>query len=202
MKNRFLKQLAAISLVMFIPACGQAPSTDSSLKWELYDVSAKGYPYSLINKVDNREIKVYIEGEESLLRTHITESIQMWTDPLPVSVKVSFVESRFEADLAVLIIPKITGKREWTTIGLYDIPEITLYQGHKRTVLLHEMGHAFGLKDTYVVYKDPVTGAETAVCDLEGPQPQSIMCLGGNGQYQLYPDDKAGIQQLYANRKR
>ncbi len=45
MKSYVMQRILAFSFVMLIPACGQVPSNDSSLKWDLYDVSVKGYPY-------------------------------------------------------------------------------------------------------------------------------------------------------------
>lgn len=58
------------------------------------------------------------------------------------------------------------------------------------------------MNDTYVAYHDGKTGQLSSTCDLYENHPESLMCLGGNGLYKLYPDDIQGIQNLYANRLR
>lgn len=62
--------------------------------------------------------------------------------------------------------------------------------------LVHELGHAVGLLDTYVTPVQPSTGglAQTA-----GKQPTSVMCgmLATDSPFQLGTDDKNGVIWLY-----
>jgi hypothetical protein len=61
---------------------------------------------------------------------------------------------------------------------------------------------AFALNDNYVAFHDGKSGQLTSTCDFYENQPESLMSLGGNGLYKLYPDDIQGIQNIYVNRLR
>ncbi len=196
LRSGILLSSAAIAII----SCGKT-SSQSELSWKTYDPVR--YPSLLINKVGNGEIRVYVVGEENLLLDHISQSIGMWTSALPTgSVRTRFVSSLSEADLLVEVVSPIAGRRQFTTLMPNNRPVITLFDNHNRTVLLHEIGHAFGMGDTYVAYHDGNTGVLTSTCDLVENQPYSIMCLGGKGQYKLYSDDINGIRNLYENRRR
>jgi hypothetical protein len=197
LRSSALFALAAVIAV----SCGKtANQSTSDLSYKLYD------PYSLkkllINRVDSGEIRVFVVGEEDLLYEHISQAISMWTSYLPRTVNARFVDSLSESDLVVEVVSPLENRRQFTTLMPNNRPVITLFENYKKTVLLHEMGHAFGMQDTYQAFHDGKTGLLTSTCTIEENQPQSNMCLGGSGQYKLYPDDIEGIRNLYDNRMR
>ncbi len=200
MSSKCIAMCFSSFLLLF--GCGSPTKpSNSDLSWKTYDPLS--YPSLLVNKVDRGAINVYVVGEEDLLVQHIAESISKWTAPLPNgSIRTRFVSSLSDADLLVEVVPPIAGMRQFTTLMPYNRPVITLFENHSKTVLLHEMGHAMGLDDTYVAYHDGRTGNLTSTCDLYENQPLSIMCLGGNGEYRLYSDDMSWIRSLYASRQR
>ena len=87
---------------------------------------------------------------------------------------------------------------------------MTALHRYRASTLLHELGHAFGLGDTYVDgsnrarrlkrYNRSTGGASTTT----GKQPVSVMnhprhvALANNGALRLTADDRAGMRWLYA----
>ena len=186
--------------LVFLSSCGHQERL-SNLSYKLYDPAK--FPSLLINKLDNGVIYVYIVGNENFLEEDISQAIKMWTSvsPLPQNRAV-FVDDLSDADLTVEVVSPTEGRRQITTLLPYNRPVITLFTDHNRKVLLHEMGHAFGLQDTYYAYHNATTGRLESTCNIMENQPPSVMCLSQNGDYRLYDDDKLGITQLYYNRDR
>ena len=63
------------------------------------------------------------------------------------------------------------------------------------SVLIHEMGHAFGLCDTYV-------GSNHCAPGWPPPEDQPDSVMKGNGDFFLSPDDIAGIRGLFDHYRR
>ena len=78
----------------------------------------------------------------------------------------------------------------------YVIPEASfikarIFNDHSYETILHEIGHVFGLNDTY---------DENAAFTCKWGQPRSVMCpVSGTPPSALFPDDIAGIQMAFCS---
>jgi hypothetical protein len=133
---------------------------------------------------------------DKALTAAVTEALQMWLQPLRDYAKRPIVNDfryrldadRHGADLQIIFHCKIGV----SMAGAGHHPRILLREGTqvKRSfmvILVHEMGHTFGLADTYLRE------------GTKGTQPSSIMA--GNSKHRdggmLGRDDKNGIVWLY-----
>lgn len=89
---------------------------------------------------------------------------------------------RGSIDLIVSYVPTFT--RSFTYVEGKDV-WVNLASNYNYGTLLHELGHAWGLDDTYL--------ERTGACQQD--QPESLMCHSQNGR--LLEDDVLGIQAAY-----
>ena len=92
------------------------------------------------------------------------------------------IESQPDSDVGVLRVfwSNQPGRAHYLNSNVF------LYAGDTAKAVLHELGHAFGLSDTY----DERTGKRRP------GQPDSVMA-GGRTYSRLQPDDMLGIQQVF-----
>ena len=151
-------------------------------------------------------------NNDEALTAAVTEALQIWLQPLrdytprPIvnDFRYRLNVGREDADFTIVFFCKIAGSFAWVGGGF---PRIDLRQGTEITPdfmasLVHEMGHIFGLADTYLRFEDwgnqelDKGGADST----KGTQPDSAMSLlttfhKGGGM--LGRDDKIGIVWLY-----
>ena len=156
------------------------------------------------------------EENYRLLREHLEKNIRVWLAPLreitdrPIVDKFVF-EHQGEGhpdEYEILAIFRCEAGRS-SAGGIRNITiaesESTIQSRwlapslpYNTTVLLHELGHAFDLADTYVgnqSFSPPSTGGLPKTI---GSQPQSVMSIGGGCRsIGLCLDDKRAIQWLY-----
>ena len=160
-----------------------------------------GYRYGAECKPEDRQDKV--------LEKAITKALQTWLQPLrdlkttkPVvnDFRYSINADRLSSDM-VVTFHCVQGESR-ARIHTTNAPEIVLRRG---TVvndkfmfsLVHEIGHAFGLQDTYVKGREHTsTGGLQATV---GTQPSSVMSIYGYSGTLLTisEDDKRGIVWIY-----
>ena len=147
------------------------------------------------------------------LTAAVTEALQIWLQPLRDYAKRPIVADfryRLNADRRAVDLSVIFYCKRGPTgaaVGPGAPPEISMRDGIKVTpafmsVLVHEMGHTFGLADTYlrgVDWGNPELDKGGAD-HTKGTQPASIMSgvsLFHRGGGLLGRDDKNGIVWLY-----
>ncbi len=189
--------------------------------------------YFLIYKVHSGfNYSLSIEGNcvtEADLEPAITKALTSWQVPLAdahaagnlklhENWPITHRATKVDADADIAFIFKCEQGRSHLSPKYDEIATITMYQAQyirhnldyvdrfQMSVLLHEVGHAFGLGDTYV-YDEGVTWAQTEEVKVHnqstdentrtyGSQALSIM----NSTHlfnTLQPDDEAGIIWLY-----
>ena len=151
------------------------------------------------------------------LREHVDQAIKSWLAPLrkiankPIVNKLIFHRDKIQRtyfDISVIfkceegistskIINRIITMRESTRKDGRITPDLP----YRTKVLLHELGHAFDLADTYISkrggFDEPSHGGPAYTI---GNQPQSVMSSRGcliEGKDVLCLDDKQAIQWLY-----
>ena len=161
-----------------------------------------------------------LKGEDKL-KAEVTKSLQVWLQPLRerypnktftddfIYVRMPDVkkcfddpEQREQVDLRITFDCKL-GRTSVLVSGFVS-PDVCMRRGTDINIrflhaLNHELGHAFGLKDTYVRGTQSSTGG---LAFTVGKQPSSIMSarIGVRQQRQppyLKEDDKNGIIYLY-----
>ena len=153
-------------------------------------------------------------NNDAALTEAITEVLQMWLEPLREYSKKPIVADfrylleadREASDLAVVFH---CDERRVSTANVSRVrpPQIDLRKGTKVTrnfiaTFLHEMGHAFGLADTYIPgdkWGDPQWD-KGGLDSTKGTQPASRMSGAlwrGGGNPSLGTDDKNGVIWLY-----
>ena len=183
--------------------------------WDIFYSFAKACP-------DSRKT----EENYRVLREKLEEGIRAWLAPLreitdrPIVDKFVFyksdeinprlpangqqVEYEITANFVCFTGRSLGGREErMLTImerGNGEKSPVFGYLPYSRPVLLHELGHAFDLADTYVgnnSFSPPSTGGAS---DTIGSQPYSVMSVGGcwgKNESGLCLDDKRAIQWLY-----
>ena len=161
-----------------------------------------------------------LKGEDKL-KAEVTKSLQVWLQPLRerypnktftddfIFVRMPDVkncfddyEARKQVDLRITFDCKLG--RTSVLVSGHVSPDVCMRRGSDINIrflyaLNHELGHAFGLKDTYVRGTQSSTGGLAFTVDK---QPSSIMsALHGVRQQRQPPylkeDDKNGIIYLY-----
>ena len=152
-------------------------------------------------------------NNNAALTAAVTEAIQIWLQPLRDYAKRPLVDDfRYfpgvdhrASDLAITFFCK-PGRPE-AIIRAKESPRIHMYKSTQVDImfmgaLIHEMGHAFGLADTYLEGRDIGNPAldKGGLDRTKGTQPNSMMSGSPvdikNDRY-LGHDDKAGIIWLY-----
>lgn len=162
--------------------------------FELFDM-VQWWLVGKIQAAPGKTLRVCVQGtginagnrstRESMIRT----AIMKWVDAIrPTSTvglinpaDVVFTCPGTPVDVAVdwSALPGATHRAYVAGSG------VTLFEGDSAAVVLHELGHVFGLSDTYV----------EGVWSCKPGQPDSVMCSTG---FDLQPDDVRGIQEAYA----
>jgi hypothetical protein len=162
---------------------------------------------SLMSRVFEPEYRLCVvsklEGEaRSTFKDQVDSAIQKWLEPLksltsqPVNTNVNFMDvDHLEACANHAVHLTIEHKTDQRGRAHYVPSEqiIRLFEGDSFGVLLHELGHAFGLADTYDEdRKGCVAG-----------HPRSLMCpfalWGARYPESLYQDDVIGIQNSFCS---
>ena len=164
-----------------------------------------------------------LQGEDKL-KAAITESLQVWLQPLRerypnkvftddfIFVRMPDIKACFDdrkqrqqVDLRITFGCKVGVRETGVLTSGFSSPDVCMVEGTDINdqfylyTLAHELGHAFGLGDTYIRGTYPSTGGLAATL---GKQPSSIMAgLPGLLKRRQFPylkeDDKNGIIYLY-----
>ena len=153
-------------------------------------------------------------NNDKALTEAITEVLQMWLEPLREYSKKPIVSDfRYlldaDRDASDLTVVFHCDERRVSTASVSRVkpPQIDLREGTKVTrnfvaTFVHEMGHVFGLADTYIPgdrWGDPQLD-KGGLDSTKGTQPASIMSVNSihkDGRPVLGRDDKNGIVYLY-----
>ena len=155
------------------------------------------------------------KNNDEALTKAITEVLQMWLEPLrEYSKKPIVADFRYlldaDRDASDLTVIFHCDERRVSTADTSRVrpPQVDLRKGTKVTrnfmaTFLHEMGHAFGLADTYLrvdKWGDPLLD-KGGLDSTKGTQPASRMSgalwKGDENNPALGKDDKNGIVWLY-----
>ena len=181
-------------------------------------------PNTMIDKVHKQHWNIsYSYGDDcpaeqrnndEALTEAITEVLQMWLEPLrEYSKKPIVADFRYlldaDRDASDLTVIFHCDERRVSTADTSRVrpPQVDLRKGTKVTrnfmaTFLHEMGHAFGLADTYITaakWGDPLLD-KGGLDSTKGTQPASLMSgntIHRDGNPVLGQDDKNGVIWLY-----
>ena len=147
-----------------------------------------------------------------LLEEAITKALQMWLAPLRPLTKRPIVNDfryHLNADLAEVdmrITFECKSLHSFVLLSNRENPDVVLRIGTEvprlMNILVHEIGHAFGLADTYLgpeIIDDPLISTG-GLKETAGTQPPSIMSTHlfvRDVMTKLGEDDKRGIIWLY-----
>ena len=182
------------------------------------------HPNTMVDKVHAQHWNIsYSYGDDcpaeqrnndEALTEAITEVLQMWLEPLrEYSKKPIVADFRYlldaDRDASDLTVIFHCDERRVSTADTSRVrpPQVDLRKGTKVTrnfmaTFLHEMGHAFGLADTYITaakWGDPLLD-KGGLDSTKGTQPASLMSgntIHRDGNPVLGQDDKNGVIWLY-----
>ena len=171
-----------------LAGCGQTRPTTSNTQYYVLDSAYFG----VIKHVKEQTVTVCIDGmtKTEQWATWTVGSVKHWLDtvrplsPTPVATDVQLVGSDEgacrAADAQVKLSPD--NFRAYTNVGARPVINVSRQDARSGHVILHELGHAFGLDDTY---NKPDTDR----------QPDSVMKTARFDAPQA--DDIAGMKDLY-----
>ena len=157
-------------------------------------------------------------SKDKELEEAITASLQMWLQPLRALKTAKPIVNDFRykknADLSstdMRVTFHCVGRQSNASIHNMHPPDVSIREGttvnsQLMSVLVHEIGHAFGMADTYLgsMIRDTTPTTAGGLSDTVGTQPPSMMSFHlGNFYYakgdevDLGEDDKRGIIWLY-----
>ena len=149
-------------------------------------------PYWLPNTLIARSLKstfsIQTDGTHRSLRaSHIEQAVLAWFQPVrKYSQRVASTVNVNKGGQSDVVIRYSPGNgRAYAMVNQVPVT-IQLYADDGYEVLLHELGHAVGLGDTYL---------ETGGC--RPGQPDSVMCTGRSNQ--LMRDDITGVEELFCS---
>lgn len=191
-----------LAALMTFTSCGvEQPPVTSESKYILIGPGYEGLVYRSKNETVNICEKSQNPQDKSAQREFLQIGLKLWWSALDLEDKpVTWDKEGAECDLTVVIRRGVhahakPGKRPTIVI---DVPSGRM--GRQR-VVTHELGHAFGLSDTYARFEFEETGRmfypEQQRCKPGQPE-QSIMC---NPEKYDTPqeDDIAGVKHAYRN---
>ncbi len=172
------------------------------------------YRYGVDCKPEDRQ-------NDEALKAAISSSLRTWLKPLkelnpdrPIVDKFVYelqpdydpdtpkeLEERRKVDLRVAFTcPQGIHPRSGVLIGRLYPPDVRIRRGTKVTInmsysLIHELGHAFGLADTY--QRPGFMRSRGGLDRTAGNQPASAMAMAHNTPTTINEDDKRGIVWLY-----
>ena len=154
-----------------------------------------------------------------LLEEAITKALQMWLAPLrPLTKRPIVNDFRYHlnadlADVDLRITFECKRLHSFVLLSNKENPDIFLRVGTEVSRLgtdvsrlmdsiVHEIGHAFGLTDTYLganIIGDPLvsTGGLKGTSGMQPPSIMSAHLFAPDGMSELGEDDKRGIIWLY-----
>lgn len=205
-KLRFLMTTAFVASVL--AGCGSHKTSDSSSKFLLIHNEGHGLMPKMSSKVLRVCLLVSDDSSTSVKGMDQTEwsrwivsAIRKWQAPIKdltgkaIENELKFLVAKDGcsrdvasnsniSDLTVSVEKKL--ERSYYNLGgihlgLSDLPNV-------EAILLHEMGHAFGLADAY---------KERGGCKLG--LPPSVMCMSPRVYEDLQSDDIAGVQRSYCD---
>lgn len=153
-------------------------------------------------------------NNDAALTEATTEVLQIWLEPLREYSKKPIVSDfrylldadRDATDLTVIFYCN-DGRRSSVTVLPREVPEIDMRMETKVTrnfmaTFAHEMGHAFGLADTYIRVEDwgKPGFSKGGLDSTKGTQPAALMSgnsIHKDGRPVLGKDDKNGIVYFY-----
>ena len=147
-------------------------------------------------------------GNDAALTAAVTEALQIWLQPLRDYTQRPIVNDfryrlnvgRKDADFTIVFFCKIAGSLAWVGGGS---PRIDLREGTEITpdfmsILVHEMGHIFGLADTYLRNNPELSkGGSDSTKGTQPDSAMSVLTTFHKGGGLLGRDDKIGIVWLY-----
>jgi hypothetical protein len=179
----------ATVVALGLTACGEVPPSSSQPLYRAADPAYAG----LIKYVQEPVLKIcYSDSTNSTTRPDmVAKKVMKWIDALrevsdkPLAGSVEIVAPDAECHGKVYVGGYSPA---YTNMGTTPIVHIN-YSGWygSSTVTLHELGHAFGLLDTY--------NGGGGSC--QGNQPDSVMCWASYED--LQEDDIAGIRAVWAS---
>lgn len=195
-----LSALATIA-VAALSSCGAEQPITSKSNYLLIGPGTEGLVYRAKNETVNICEKSQNPSDKSAQRDFLKIGLKLWWDALEVPDKeITYDKSGAECDLTVVVKRGVhahakPSKRPTIVI---DVPSGRM--GRQR-VVTHELGHAYGLADTYARSEHQKTGRmfypEQARCKSGQPE-VSIMC---NPEKYDTPqdDDIKGVKHAYRN---
>lgn len=179
-------RLLNLILLSFVLACGaQKPQSHTETKLEY--VKLKFAESKRLTNVIKNPITIKLNGNISLTHDEIKQQLLYWLEPMrELSKEVTdTIEIKEDAEQFDMQISYRDREGRAFTDALEN--HIYLYKGYKKSTLLHEMGHVFGLADTYV----------EGTWECKRGEAASVMC---NDKYTvLQADDIAGVKNLYCD---
>jgi hypothetical protein len=182
MRNR-LRFMAVSGLLSLNFACGSHDSPQDGV-YEPDYVLLGSNSYGLSRRAFANRIGVCIDGKPTDEQIRFVDlAFQAWAKPLRDLHPGVKIHHEYDcAHYALKINWSQNSGRASTNIS-YDTASMELYSNSYFETVQHEFGHAFGLGDTY---------------DTDG-QKDSVMRLGRYGEPVLYPNDIAGVQNVFTN---
>ena len=207
-----------------------APAAPGFIAWEHQDFPNLD---TLIKKVHDKHWVIHYSyadncppearNNDAALTAAMSKALRTWLQPLRDYTKKPIVDDfRYQlsadwnaADLGVIFHCHIAASTAFLSVG--ETPGINKRGDTHVTrtfmnVLVHEMGHVFGLQDTYLLHRDKGKGLDTGGLDrTRSAQPASVMSLNIplftleraradaelHGLFPLGVDDINGIVWLY-----
>ena len=175
-----------------------------------------GYRYGVDCKPEDKQ-------NDEALKDAISTSLRTWLKPLkelnparPIVDKFVYEKwSDYDPNLAVTnqelasdlrVFFECTQGRSGAQIGRFAPPRVIIRVGTEIKPMLlsdltHELGHAFGLVDTYAYGRDDIMQSRGGLQWTSGNQPASVMAMSGGFDrakpLAIGEDDKRGIVWLY-----
>ena len=192
-KTHFAFTLVLVGCLLF----SIIPAVYGFIAWEHQDFPELD---TLIKKVHDKHWIIHYSYADNcppeeknngdVLTAAISKALRTWLQPLRDYTKKPIVDDfRYHlsadwnaADLGVIFHCHIGSSTAFVSVG--ETPGINMRRGDMRVTrmfmneLVHEMGHVFGLADTYLLERDKGKGLDTGGIDrTRGSQPTSVMSV-------------------------